>query len=55
MIEMRYNELEMEVCDVTKPVHFQWEADCIYPCYALQSKYHLHLWKKTFLVMLLGI
>ena len=25
-----YNGLEMEVCDVTKPVHFQWAAGIPY-------------------------
>ena len=56
MIEMTYNELETEVCDVTKPVHFQWVAVWIYPHYALQSKYPpAPMEKNTLEVKLLGI
>ena len=36
-----YSGLETEVCDITNPVHFQWEAlgQLVgYPYYSLQSK-----------------
>ena len=34
VVYLWYNGLETEICDVTKPVHFQWAAGI--PCLAIR-------------------
>ena len=46
-METTYNGLETEVCDVTKPVYFQWAANIpnlVIRVTHYKQNVHVHLW-----------